>query len=478
MHFLSLMPPEGPWLHTLEAFDARVWRCVRRLLQPAGDLPPDPDPDSVAGARATVSLRLGEQQCRLPLRRGGLGLSGTADQAALSYLCATGRSLPTLLEAFGVGMLEERAREVFAPGWDAALEALPVEIRGDIPSRESFCQGYPDRLYQRLRSRLQGQQQAGLESATEESGIGVVQLRRLRGVRGQGACSWLTARPTSTHDRCYLSPDDARICYRYWLGLDIPHLHLLGRSDAYDPAPEFRTPVGWAAGFAHQAVQRELYAILLEMGCRDHTSWEDMTIFASVPSPDSRIPDIVWEDTDSGLRYAIDVVTVGATGQSAPAGAGGVAEAEGGGLELGEGGPRVADAMERHKARTYAECIRRVGGVLAQPFGVDTFGGLGTEAQRLLQLLAHRHLQRLCRRGGDAEADTRMRHLFTQRIVLALLRGQAHVLRRRCQYSGAALEAQLRVDATHAAAASDLLHVLDPAGLADLALVDVPDYAD
>ena len=64
--------------------------------------------------------------------------------------------------------------------------------------------------------------------------------------------------------------------------------------------------------------------------------------------------------------------------------------------------------------------------------GVDTFGGLGPSARRFFRTLAQRRLQQL-RREEDEEVDSRLRYLYTQRVVLALLRAQAHVVRRWCQ---------------------------------------------
>jgi hypothetical protein len=150
VHFLRLMPPERAWLDATAAFDTALWETLQRLLQPPGapGVPPAPDTSSPAGARQGLALRLGAQQARLPVRRGGLGLASSTALAALSYVCATGRSLPTVLEHFGGGMDPARARAVFAPGWEAALALLPASLLPDIPSLAAFARGYPDRLYQ------------------------------------------------------------------------------------------------------------------------------------------------------------------------------------------------------------------------------------------------------------------------------------------------------------------------------------------
>jgi hypothetical protein len=184
-------------------------------------------------------------------------------------------------------------------------------------------------------------------------------------------------------------------------------------------------------------------------------SWEDDTIFAM--SSDHRIPDIAWEDTVTGVRYVIDFVTSGAQGR----------DGDRGGTAL---------LAEQRKVASYETCLREVPGYTLQAFGLDTFGGLGDGARAFLRLLATRRLQAV-QRAGDDEADTRLRYLYTQRVVLALLRAQAHVLRRSCQVSGVALEEQLRADSAPRERILDLSQPGDPDGPADLALVSVPDHA-
>jgi hypothetical protein len=385
-----------------------------------------------------------------------LGLSGDEGLAALSYLCATGRSLPTVLEAFSAAVPAARAQELFAPHWQEALAALPDAVREGIPTLATFCQGYPDRLYQRLRQLLETQQQEALEQATVEAGVGVRQQRRLVAVRMPGASSWLTARPTGTGDRCYLSPDDSRFCYRYWLGLQLAHMAQLGAADPYDAHDLLRGPVEGAVILVHGAVQRELLAILEAQG--ERPSWEDEGIFAHCPEPHR--PDLVWGDRVSWVPHAIDVVTVGAQGQSA------------------DGTRDTADVGERRKAVEYASVLAHTPGVTLVAFGIDTFGGLGQGARRFLALLAERRMQHM-RRVEDDEVDTRLRYFYTQRVVLALLRAQAHVVRRRCEQRcptgwQAALERTLLHDHTVARAAALDGEPADPPGQADLAIVDVP----
>ena len=75
--------------------------------------------------------------------------------------------------------------------------------------------------------------------------------------------------------------------------------------------------------------------------------------------------------------------------------------------------------------------------------------------------------------------DIRLRYLYAQRVVLALLRAHAHVVRGRCEQRQpdgwqAALEHTLRQDHAVARAAALGGDPADPVGQADLALVDVP----
>ena len=83
------------------------------------------------------------------------------------------------------------------------------------------------------------------------------------------------------------------------------------------------------------------------------------------------------------------------------------------------------------------------------------------------------------RRVDDEEVDTRLRYLYTQRVVLALLRAQAHVVRRRCQQRApadwqGALERTLLQDLQQARAGPRGGDPDDAVGPADLAVVDVP----
>ena len=91
-------------------------------------------------------------------------------------------------------------------------------------------------------------------------------------------------------------------------------------------------------------------------------------------------------------------------------------------------------------------------------FGIDTFGGLGPAARRFLGTLVQRMMLHM-RRVEDEEVDTRLRYLYTQRVVLALLQAQAHVVRRRYEQRQpdgwhAALERTLRLDHPLARAAA------------------------
>jgi len=135
----------------------------------------------------------------------------------------------------------------------------------------------------------------------------------------------------------------------------------------------------------------------------------------------------VWEDaaTIPGLRadltvtglaegavtYAVDVVTADAQGRDAtmPGGA--------------------ARAAELEKVRKYADPLQGLGGtVTLAAFAVETFGGLGRGAQDFIRTVADHRLRRMS--GDDEDLTLRLRHIFTQRIVLAMMRSQAQVLRR------------------------------------------------
>ena len=311
---------------------------------------------------------------------------------------------------------------------------------------QQSASGYPPGLFQQRRAHLEEHHMYSLEEETGASWGGPAQVRRLWAVRGHGACSWLTARPSSREDRVYLSPEDARICYRYWLGLPLDHLRILGHQDVYDASPVLRSSWDWAAGHAHRRVQLELASIMEDVGMRYR--WEDAEAFAPQGAPDYRRPDIVLPDSDHGTQYAIDVCTIGALRQDVERAGGAVASAE------------------ATKGRTYEGCCRRVAGYTALPFGIDSFGSLGQSAQFLIRRLAQRRLQ-TARRDEDEGAHMRFRHMFTQRVVLSLLRAQSHVLRRACCWGGGRADATIDIDSRHQSRACSADR--EPAGLANLA---------
>ena len=143
-----------------------------------------------------------------------------------------------------------------------------------------------------------------------------------------------------------------------------------------------------------------------------------------------------------------------------------------------DGTLETAEAGERRKDVLYADCLTRTPGVEMVPFEIDSFGGLGPAARILLGTLVQRMMVHM-RRVEDEEVDTRLRYLYTQRVVLALLRAQAHVVRRRCKQRAPAgwqtvLGRTLRADHALARAAALDDEPDDPVGQADLAIVDVP----
>ena len=141
--------------------------------------------------------------------------------------------------------------------------------------------------------------------ATQATGVGARQQRRLAAVSGPGAFSWLTARPMGFTDSCYLSPDDSRFSYRYWLGLQLPHFAQPGAPAAYDAHDLLRGPMQGVVTVINGVVQRELLAIQGEQG--EPFFCEDAGFLAHCAEP--HIPDIVWGDRVSGAPWARDVVT-------------------------------------------------------------------------------------------------------------------------------------------------------------------------
>ena len=75
VHFIRMLPPVGPWVYTLRAFDRQVWECVLRLLVVDERLLVQPDTGAPSGRRDGVALRLAAAQRRLMVSRGALRFS-------------------------------------------------------------------------------------------------------------------------------------------------------------------------------------------------------------------------------------------------------------------------------------------------------------------------------------------------------------------------------------------------------------------
>jgi len=157
------------------------------------------------------------------------------------------------------------------------------------------------------------------------------------------------------------------------------------------------------------------------------------------------------------VTYVVDVVTADAQGRDAvvPGGA--------------------ARSAEQVKVRKYADPLLALAGtVTLAPFAVETFGGLGRGAQDFLRVVADHRLRRLSGDGDDEDMGLRLRHLFTQRIVLAMLRSQAHVLRRFSALHLSVPDGQLLEDVSRIPGGG----VAQPVGIADIRTTVVDSVAE
>jgi len=415
VYWLRLCPPTPQWLSVLRQFDEEIWRALQRLCLSPRDITLQGGGGSHGDSRRDLAADWAQAQAQLPISRGGLGLHSAAIVAPLSYVCASGRVVRELHQWFGRHFTDGHAAERLCPFWAESLALLPEAVMATFPSLQSHASvGQPDRLFRDRRSELERHQQGVLLQAMHTQGE-QQQVQRMWGVRAPGAGSWITARPAGRGDRLYLAPVDAQLLLCAWLGLPVPQLdippsrlqHLgaeAGTADPYIPWRCIRSGADGRISTVHRAVQRELQSILRE--CSLRPVWEDSETIRGL-RPDLTVTGMA----EGAVTYAVDVVTADAQGRDAVAPGG------------------AARAAEQEKVRKYADPLQALGGtVTLAAFAVETFGGLGSGAQDFIRAVAAHRLSRLS--GDDEDLTLRLRHIFTQRIVLAMMRSQAHVLRR------------------------------------------------
>jgi len=158
---------------------------------------------------------------------------------------------------------------------------------------------------------------------------------------------------------------------------------------------------------------------------------------------------------EGAVTYAVDVVTADAQGRDAVAPG------------------RAARAAEQEKVRKYADPLQALGGtVTLAAFAVETFGGLGRGAQDFIRAVAAHRLSR--RSGEDEDLTLRLRHIFTQHIVLAMMRSLAHVLRRFAALHLSVQDMDLQGDAAQRAGGG----LPQPVGIADIRTTVVDPVAE
>ena len=183
-------------------------------------------------------------------------------------------------------------------------------------------------------------------------------------------------------------------------------------------------------------------------------TWEDAGMFRHCPGA-TVTPDISFADPEQGVLWALDVT---------------VADAQGASSSPVRGGAAVASAEQR-KIRHYQPACEATPGASFCAVGLETFGGLGTGAQRFIDRLVAIRQRGLP--AGESEDDfvsTRLRLYYSQRLVIALLRSEAQALRRQATFDAFRADPALPDDAS-------LLTVpprLVPPSVADLVAVVPP----
>jgi len=148
------------------------------------------------------------------------------------------------------------------------------------------------------------------------------------------------------------------------------------------------------------------------------------------------VPDITFSDPEQGTLWALDFVVADSQGQAARQGASGVA---------------ALHAEQRKQAKYRPACAATPATALL-PIAIETFGGLGPGAQSFIKTLLRLRSARLSHIDSDDYDAARVGHYYTQRLVVSLLRAQAHLLRRKAVWESQARDMSLRADCRQAAA--------------------------
>ena len=167
--------------------------------------------------------------------------------------------------------------------------------------------------------------------------------------------------------------------------------------------------------YVHDAVVREVAAVVRDstLGSAIHTDARHCREYFPQRPPtatsEHRVPDVVFVHHTSRERECLDV-TVRRPAVHHRSGA-------------------AALAAQKVKLRHYLPWMRQRGGGTFTPLAIETYGTLAPDFQRFLRRAGRHHVQRLAGVDSEDPPEEPMTYLFTQRIVVQLMRAQAHEFR-------------------------------------------------
>jgi len=148
------------------------------------------------------------------------------------------------------------------------------------------------------------------------------------------------------------------------------------------------------------------------------------------------VPDITFSDPEQGTLWALDFVVADSQGQAARQGASGVA----------------ALHAEQRKQAKYRPACAGYACHSPPPHRHRDLRRAGACAQSFIKTLLRLRSARLSHIDSDDYDAARVGHYYTQRLVVSLLRAQAHLLRRKAVWESQARDMSLQADCRQAAA--------------------------
>lgn len=393
-YLMRTFPPTSLFRQQLQGFDSTMEITFASLLGPGTSLSSD-----------WIS-----QQMRLPISRGGFGLTSTAELAPLAFLGAWAQSCPLLADRFLVElrpfllsslMAIEEGTLAFQIQLREARSSLPASVRAALPSFHEFLSIDVARLQADLSERMHT---LSLTSILTEAPVTV--RARILSCGGKGAGGWLQANPAISSFQ--MSSSEFATAIRLRLGL--PHPLLAGTfptctcTDTTSDTHVLRCPMGGETFVVHDAI-RDVVAQLLS-GSMVQVRREVPLDFPGPPPRRLRVDLTMFRD---GRRTLADVVVADPLRQDL----------------VSQASSRIGVAASRAAATKEEKYAGRPASDAFLPLAVEVFGRLHPQFDGLLRQAARDILSRT-----GASLSVLTTH-FRQRILVTLQRAQARAIHRR-----------------------------------------------